>query len=237
MICDYIENNTIGTTSISINPLIEKLVHFMSHHLAYFPIFLAQKQINAQQCKEKILNQELVDFLNGYARSYTPYTQCYFLFRKDDENLTNNYKPDIGVVIWNDTRKITNNQSFFCIECKRLPAPTLDRETEYVVGIKENSGGIERFKNSKHAAHLQQSAMIGYIQDDMLPDDWAQRINQWIKLMTNKESFWSTSDTLRHTNITSEEILKIYTSKNGRKGAKDIYLYHFLLSFFSENYE
>jgi hypothetical protein len=66
------------------------------------------------------------------------------------------------------------------LECKRLPAPSSDREREYVTGGKERkSGGIQRFKLGLHGAELDLVAMIGYVQERSA-HEWHQDINKWI---------------------------------------------------------
>lgn len=67
------------------------------------------------------------------------------------------------------------------LEGKRLPAPSSEREKEYVTGTKPNirTGGIQRFKLGLHGARLNLSAMIGYVQDRSVRD-WHDKINEWI---------------------------------------------------------
>lgn len=66
------------------------------------------------------------------------------------------------------------------LECKRLPAPSHDREKEYVTGGKEStSGGIQRFKLGVHGEDLTLAAMIGYLQQNSA-SDWHREINAWI---------------------------------------------------------
>ena len=55
-------------------------------------------------------------------------------------------------VIIAGTRKFTKYDPYLVIEGKRLPAPTKDREMEYVTGGQEISGGLQRFKLGLHGA-------------------------------------------------------------------------------------
>src|SRR5690606_23951717 len=129
--------------------------------------------------------------------SFNPYIQCKFLFRKDDERKGTNFKPDIGVTIWNVQRQNVQIDSFFQIECKRLPVPNVSKsrsEKEYVIGLEENTGGIERFKNGKHGSHLQESGIIGFIQNGTF-DEWYTSINAWVKLeVDNQTKSWTGQD-------------------------------------------
>jgi hypothetical protein len=60
---------------------------------------------------------------------------------------------------------------FLIFEGKRLPAPSSDREKEYVTGLNQRSGGIQRFKLGLHAADMVLAAIIGYIQE-FSPREW-----------------------------------------------------------------
>lgn len=80
------------------------------------------------------------------------------------------------------------------LEGKRLPAPTRDREREYVTGVKK-SGGIQRFKLGLHGALLNYAGIIGYIQRDSF-DDWFTSINAWIAELAKAASEWSLEDCL-----------------------------------------
>ena len=53
---------------------------------------------------------------------------------------------------------------FLVFEGKRLPAPVVSREREYVIGGAKKSGGIRRFKLGLHGAQQTTAAMVGYIQ-------------------------------------------------------------------------
>ena len=70
--------------------------------------------------------------------------------------------------------------AFLVFECKRLPAPSKDREKEYVTGgVDKTSGGIQRFKLGLHGAGLDPVAMIGYVQEYSLRY-WFRKIDEWI---------------------------------------------------------
>ncbi len=233
MICDKVNKNTIGNTSIPILPLIDKAIEFIGKYLPSFPNSL-KIDINNTAPKdetEKLLNQSLVDFFNGHSQKFTPYLQCKFLFRKDDENRGTNYRPDIGITIWNEKTENSETKSFFQIECKRLPIPNTSKsrsEMEYVIGIEKNTGGIERFKNKKHGAHLDVSAMIGFIQDETT-SEWYNYINEWIKIQIDIHSpNWTKDDYL--INESSSSLLSKSTSICKRDELDSIVLHHFLLN-------
>ena len=125
MICNRNNENPIGNTTIPIKPLIDSVLNFIDTYLPLFPNALKHNDISSKNEVEKLLNQYLIDFFNGHSHNFSPYLQCKFLFRKDDENKGTNYKPDIGVTIWNNQLQNFKAQSFFQIECKRLPIPNV----------------------------------------------------------------------------------------------------------------
>lgn len=66
------------------------------------------------------------------------------------------------------------------LEGKRLPAPSQDREKEYVTGgVKHKSGGIQRFKLGLHGANHNVAALVGYLQAGSA-SGWHDKINKWI---------------------------------------------------------
>jgi hypothetical protein len=82
-------------------------------------------------------------------------------------------------------RQYTIYDPFLVFECKRLPAPSKDREIEYVTGGKQKkNGGIQRFKLGLHGAKLDLVAMIGYIQERST-GDWFLQINNWISQLSS----------------------------------------------------
>ncbi|MBY0245673.1 MAG: hypothetical protein K2Q03_09490 [Sphingobacteriaceae bacterium] len=192
---------------------------------------MKKKLLERENEIEKLLNQELIKFFTGYTFDYNPYLQYKFIFMKDDENKGTNYKPDIGVTIWNNQHKNCQTHSFFQIECKRLPIPNVSStrsEKEYVIGIAENTGGIERFKNKKHGEHLEESSLIGFIQNETI-NNWFTRINEWIKIeVDNKNANWTNEDYL--VSVSDSTILNRYSSLCHREDSQVITIHHFLIN-------
>jgi hypothetical protein len=143
---------------------------------------------------ENKITQDLEISLNNQTRT----DDTFFAFQNQHEE--GNVATDIGVYI-------RNNRYFFCcIEAKRLPTPQgKDRdEREYVFVSQEKingkkkfkgNGGIQRFKESKHASRLPYSIMIGYIQDNKDVDYWLSKINRWIMDLANT-GLWRNEDCL-----------------------------------------
>jgi hypothetical protein len=224
-------NNPVGATSIPLQPLIDNILLFIDKYLPQFPTSLVKSKIVGEKEVEKLLNQQLIDFFNGHSPDFNQYLIYRFVFRKDDENKGTNYKPDIGVTIWNKDQSFSEVKSFFQIECKRLPTPNISSsrgEKEYVIGIEENTGGIERFKNNKHGSHLEEAAIIGFIQEDAL-EVWHNRITEWVGFEIAKtNSTWKMQDHL----VLSYKDAKLhkYNSTCHREKGLPIKLHHFLLN-------
>jgi hypothetical protein len=222
-------SSNIGNLSLSIQPLIENLLSFID---TYLPTFInsVDDDSNPEEEIERILNQQLVDFFNGHSSDFNPYLEYKFLFRKDDESRDTLSKPDIGVTVWDKQHFKARNRSFFQIECKRLPTPNISSERsekEYVRGIKENSGGIERFKNNKHGQHLGEGALIAFIQKESL-ETWIANITDWVQHeIDHTKTLWKDNDHL--VNIYKSPSLHKYSSVAERVSGDTIKLYHFLL--------
>lgn len=147
-----------------------------------------------------------------------------FAFQNQHEE--GRFSTDIGVYIR------SNRYFFCCIEAKRLPTPIgKDRdEREYVIVDKNNkkfkgNGGIQRFKEGKHASNLKYSIMIGYVQDDNNSDYWLSKINNWITELANTDGvFWSHEDYLKK--FTSDKCDR-FLSVHKRKKEEPIILHHY----------
>jgi len=128
----------------------------------------AEERLNAQLCK----------YLNVVAAARFP--MVYF---HHEEKQTGTRRVDIsalprkGIVLGLTYHSIY--EPFVVLEGKRLPAPSSDREREYVTGRSKQSGGIQRFKLSLHGARHSVAAIVGYVQSGSL-EEWLVRINEWI---------------------------------------------------------
>lgn len=76
-------------------------------------------------------------------------------------------------------KKYSEFDPFLVMEGKRLPAPSKDREREYVTGFEKRSGGIQRFKLGLHGSTVPTAAIIGYVQKGTCAS-WFDSVNQWI---------------------------------------------------------
>ena len=228
MICNKVnEVNIIGNTTLPLKPLIDNVILFINTYLPLFPNALIKSGIDSKNEVEKLLNQSLIDFFNGHSSTFNQYLQYSFIFRKDDEKKGTNYKPDIGVTIWNKNQSFSENISFFQIECKRLSTSLNHKGKEYVKGNEENTGGIERFKNNKHGEHLYEAALIGFVQNDSF-ENWHTKINNWVQYeIDNTNSTWTITDKLLEEY--QNALLHKYSSICNRVSGSPIVLQHFFI--------
>ncbi|MDR0606193.1 MAG: hypothetical protein LBG80_18090 [Bacteroidales bacterium] len=194
---------------------------------AFIDNVLFQFKPRSNETGENKITQELEIFLNEKTRV----DDTFFAFQNQHEE--GNSTTDIGIYL-------RSNCNFFCwIEAKRLPTPKEkdrdEREYVFVSPEKENgkkifkgNGGIQRFKEGKHARQLSYSIMFGYIQE-CDTDYWLNKINGWIKDLTMTNSvFWNESDYLQKQESYK---CKSYVSTHSRNGGLiPITLYHFWIN-------
>lgn len=165
------------------------------------------KDSSEKQANEKRLNSSLCDFLESRARS-----DCPMVRFKHEAPQTGARTVDIGVHGTEETTfagpyGYTIYDPFMVIECKRLPAPSRDREREYVTGTNSASGtatgGIQRFKLGLHGGKVEVAVIVGYV-EEKTTKHWYTTINQWITELAAATSpdacVWSKDDKLQQLN-------------------------------------
>lgn len=148
---------------------------------------------------EEHLNAQLSKFLNASARQ-NDFSMVHF---HHEERQTRRRRVDLSVnpteTIWIGPRHHSVYEPFLVMEAKRLPAPSNDREREYVTGGDKRTGGIQRFKLGLHGASLSAAAMIGYVQAGD-SSEWHETINTWISELVGRsgagDCSWSEGDQL-----------------------------------------
>lgn len=177
---------------------------------------------------EDLITQDLEKILNVKSHK----TGEFFAFQNQSKK--GKYTTDISVY------KIASYEDFCWIEAKRLPTPEAGKtrdEREYVIVSQEKvngrkkykgNGGIQRFKEGKHASNHSYAIMIGYIQL-YNPAFWIDKINGWIgDLIKEDPEFWNESDYLQE-EMTGK--CYSYTSEHKRKnGLRQIALQHFWIT-------
>lgn len=222
----------IGTGRISKGPssngLAKRTLDFVKREL---PNWRDDPDRNAEASEER-LNAQLCKYLNASAREKFPMV-CFH----HEEKQTVNRRIDLsgclskGCVLGSTYFSIYD--PFVVLEGKRLPAPSREREREYVTGGAETTGGIQRFKLGLHGAKNQVAAMIAYVQDGKT-EEWLSQINAWITDLEKHGSAngenWCAGERLTGFVHSSEEGISEALSAHSRVGdviSKSIQLHHF----------
>ncbi|MGA3335344.1 MAG: hypothetical protein ABSC62_14405 [Terracidiphilus sp.] len=154
--------------------LVERTLEFVSSELAAW----RDDPERLPEDGEERLNAQLCKYLNVAASN-----RFSMVFFQHEEKQTRSRRVDIaalsksGIVLGLTYHSIYD--PFLVFEGKRLPAPSADREREYVTGRTKKSGGIQRFKLALHGAQQTTAAIVGYVQSGNLRE-WLSRINEWI---------------------------------------------------------
>ena len=172
---------------------------------------------------EQSLNFHLCVFLNRRSRSLLPMVHFQREVPQGKARLV-----DMGVLGTEeltviDARGYSIYEPFLVIEAKRLPAPGLDREREYVAGANRNNasptGGVQRFKLGLHGADIETAAMIGYIQKKTAAY-WYDMINQWIMDLSSENAGddceWRSEEKLGHFDCVDERGISTSVSDHHR---------------------
>ncbi|MBA7628393.1 hypothetical protein ES703_35875 [subsurface metagenome] len=191
---------------------------------------------------EPKLNSQLSKFLNSQARKIL----SMICFNHEEPQYGTR---DIDISVSPDKKMIIEAQTYtkydlvLVIECKRLPARSLDYEKEYVTGTEPNkiSGGIQRFKLGFHGAKHNLAAMIGYIQD-RFECDWHATINGWISELVSHligdGCIWTADETLKAFERDTSRGIYSYRSIHSRTGDlvnNEIELHHLWVTMNVEN--
>jgi len=229
----YTGKITSGIKSLTFQLTIINFVH------QQLPIWRDDPDRPLEQSEPK-LNSQLAKFLNSPHASKDFPMICFvheepqYGSRKVDISAL----PDKKMII--EAQTYTKYDPVLVIECKRLPAPSLDREREYVTGTEPNkiSGGIQRFKLGFHGAKHNLAAMIGYIQDRSACH-WHGKINGWISELVNNPigdgCIWAANETLNPLEEDKIKGIASYRSTHSRTLGDKIELHHLWITMNVEN--
>ncbi len=194
---DALPLNTPSLGRITEGPttsLVERTLEFVFSELATW----RDDSDRSPEDAEERLNAQLCKYLNVAASNRFP-----MVFFHHEEKQTGIRRVDMsvlsksGMVLGLTYHSIYD--PFLVLEGKRLPAPSADREREYVTGRTKKSGGIQRFKLALHGAQQTTAAIVGYVQSGNL-GEWLSRINEWIcDEVENKDAAgeeWSSAEQL-----------------------------------------
>jgi len=206
------------TSGISVNTLPLKTISFVRQQL---PSWRDDPDRPDEKSEDK-LNLQLCKFLDSRARKTFP------MVRFDHEEYqAGQRRVDLSASpvesLYLEAKPYTIYDPVLVLEGKRLPAPSPDREREYVTGSKPNrtTGGIQRFKLGLHGARVDLSAMIGYVQEGSA-GDWYDKINEWILELASGTiadgCVWKDSETLELLEEDMAERVASYRSVHSRTG-------------------
>lgn len=182
---------------------------------------------------EDRLTEHLCDHLNTAAYHSKELNHIRFCPEAGDETNANRtvdlaVKP-LGASLVVEGRRTSIFETILPIECKRLPTPkATDRDhREYVFSAGKSVGGIQRFKEGRHAANHNLAAMIGYVQRDSCKA-WTMRVTQWISdLAASSSPGWSAADLLHVTHESQSKGVTVLSSRHSRtQPLQDIELRH-----------
>jgi len=194
---------------------------------------------------EKRLNSSLCDFLDSRARSDFPMVRFKHESPQTKSRTIDMAVHGTGEVTLIGAHGYTIYEPFLVIEAKRLPAPSKDREREYVTGTDKArrgvTGGIQRFKLGLHGANVESAVIIGYV-ERLSVHYWHATINQWIADLVGKASsdgcVWGKSDTLDRLICDDQQETSIAASNHQRSGTcltSSIRIHHLWVVMNSEN--
>lgn len=175
---DELASGSVGALTYKPAPGETLVPQTLSFVLAQLPAWRDDPARPAHS-NENQMNSSLCDFLATQSRTNFPMVRF-----KHQDLQTTTHTVDLGVhglekITIVDTHGYSIYQPFLVIEAKRLPAPSKDREREYVAGAGKPSGAIERFRLGLHGAGVETAAIVGYIESET-PEYWHSTVNRWI---------------------------------------------------------
>ncbi len=214
------------TYGITLKTLVLKTIAFVREQL---PAWRDDPNRQNEQSENK-LNLQLCKFLDSRARKVFPMV-CFY----HEEYQTGRRSVDLSAslaqskVIEATTYSIYD--SILVLEGKRIPAPSQDREKEYVIGTISGkiSGGIQRFKMGLHGAEQDLAAMVGYVQA-RTPRYWQKKINKWIVQLSSgsveDDCVWTDAETLKSLTADIQTGIVSYCSRHNRMSGNTIEIHH-----------
>jgi len=179
---------------------------------------------------ENKLNLQLCKFLDSIARKVFPMV-CFY----HEEYQTGRRSVDLSASLAEskviEAKTYSIYDTILVLEGKRIPAPSPDREKEYVIGTTSGkiSGGIQRFKMGLHGAEQDLAAMVGYVQA-RTPRYWQKKINEWIVQLSSDSMedgcVWTADETLEPVAADIAKGILSYCSLHNRISGNKIEIHH-----------
>ncbi len=176
--------------SVSRNKILSLVVELMKKTVPHFKNYILKDFHKKKKLNEDEFTQFFVEQLMILSRQENKYpflinSQC-----RDVYHLSKGI-PDIYFFTYEQGK---STEPIFLVECKRLPAPSKNREKEYVIG-NNNNGGIERYKTEKHGKGLKESGLLAFVEKENFPY-WKKKINKWIVDIASENASWSEDEVL-----------------------------------------
>lgn len=206
------------TSGLASGTLALKTIDFVRDQLPFW----RDDPSRPDEQSENKLNLQLCKFLNVKARNDFPMVHFeHEEYQPDRRSVDVSASPITEVTIGASLYTIYDPVTVF--ECKRLPAPSRDREKEYVTGgIEHKTGGIQRFKLGLHGANHDIAAMVGYIQERSTRT-WYEEINKWIVELSGGTiadvCIWDESEVLEKLEEDSSKGIANCRSTHNRNGS------------------
>ncbi len=222
------KTSSIGqiTCGITLKTLALKTIAFVREQL---PTWRDDPNRQNEQSENK-LNLQLCKFLDSRTRKVFPMV-CFYR----EEYQTGRRSVDLSASLAEskviEAKTYSIYDTILVLEGKRIPAPSPDREKEYVIGATSGkiSGGIQRFKMGLHGAEQDLAAMVGYVQAHT-PRYWQKKINEWI-VQHSSDSMedgcvWNDDETLKPLTADIKRGIVSYCSLHNRISGNKIEIHH-----------
>ena len=222
------KTSSIGqiTCGITLKTLVLKTIAFVYDQL---PAWRDDPNRTNEQSENK-LNLQLCKFLDSRARKVFPMV-CFY----HEEYQTGRRSVDLSASLAEskviEAKTYSIYDTILVLEGKRIPAPSSDREKEYVIGTTTGkiSGGIQRFKMGLHGAEHDLAAMVGYIQA-RAPGYWIKKINEWIIQLSSDSleggCVWTDDETLKLVTADIARSIFSHCSLHNRISGNKIEIHH-----------
>jgi hypothetical protein len=214
-----IQEGSVGqgqiTSGLPKGGLVERTLTFVRCQL---PRWRDDRERPHEEAEEK-LNAQLCKFLSAKASHEFPMVQFHHEEKQTERRRVDmSAGPTEGTFVGSAYHSIY--EPFLVFEGKRLPAPSNDREREYVTGGSLKTGGIQRFRLGLHGPKLQDAAIVGYLQQGNA-QEWFRCINSWIvdlAASTGTEEEWTRDDALGGLKVDKIERIAHCVSTHNRTG-------------------
>ena len=212
------------TKGIKPNTLVNQTMAFVEKQL---PAWRDDKTRKFAEAEEE-LNGQLCKFLNDRASDDFPMAKFHH-----EERQGNRRRVDFSANPSSKAIKASIYESiyepFLVMEGKRLPTPTASREREYLTGLTELSGGVQRYRLCLHGKGMSVAMLIAYVQSGEVVE-WHKTINGWVTtLKTSGEDTsckWTAKDALGKPKNTGKNKACRCESSHKRSEGDDIRLVH-----------